>query len=248
MPRVKCNATSCIHYCSGKKCGYKGTIEVYIDGCGKYEKGVIGYIHDVWETLGNSNMIPMNKLTDNVRIGIYYVMKIYHIGFYECEYGMWEYITLGNEEKHAMTKDEITALKFDMNELQKLIEDFNENGVPKLNKVEVKVEEQPFGWLSPAGDFTEGAWGSHERLAEKIISNKGWLIEYDEWCEISELETFLAGDFLSEEKGYALIHDPSNMSYIVTHIKPLTKKQKDFLYGYFLDMGMTRKAEKYLED
>ena len=54
-------------------------------------------------------------------------------------------------------------------------------------------------------------------------------------------------DFLIYEKGYVLIHNPSLIgNYKVTYAKDLTKKQKDFLYGYFVDMGDIFKAEIYL--
>ena len=55
-------------------------------------------------------------------------------------------------------------------------------------------------------------------------------------------------DFLIHEKNYALIHDPQQLGYHVAEPARLTKKQKDFLYGYFLDMGLKMKAEKYMDD
>ena len=51
------------------------------------------------------------------------------------------------------------------------------------------------------------------------------------------------------ERGWCLIDDPYDSGrYFVTHKKDLTKKQKDFLYGYFLDMGMKKRAEEFLRD
>ena len=64
-----------------------------------------------------------------------------------------------------------------------------------------------------------------------------------------EYDYYTARDFLSEVKGYVLIHNPAGSgNYIVSHVKPLTKKQKDFLYGYFMDLGDKWKAEQYLND
>lgn len=55
-------------------------------------------------------------------------------------------------------------------------------------------------------------------------------------------------DFLSNVKGYCLIHNPTaDGGYLVSYIKPLIKKQKDFLYGYFSDMGDRFKAEQYIK-
>ena len=57
------------------------------------------------------------------------------------------------------------------------------------------------------------------------------------------------GDFLSSEKGYCLIHNPfGDGGYIVTNTKPLTKKQREFLYAYFMDKGDRFKAEQFLEE
>ena len=58
----------------------------------------------------------------------------------------------------------------------------------------------------------------------------------------------LMRDFLSEVKGYCLIHNPSGYTgYIVTNMKNLTKQQKEFLYGYFMDMGDRFKAEQFVD-
>lgn len=35
--------------------------------------------------------------------------------------------------------------------------------------------------------------------------------------------------------------------YIVTNMRDLTKKQKEFLYGYFIDMGDRFKAEQFID-
>lgn len=46
-----------------------------------------------------------------------------------------------------------------------------------------------------------------------------------------------------------MVPDPYDSGqYFVTHKKDLTKKQKDFLYGYFLDMGMKKRAEEFVRD
>ena len=54
---------------------------------------------------------------------------------------------------------------------------------------------------------------------------------------------------MSEVKGYCLIHNPAmDGGYIVTHIKPHTKKQREFLYNYFAEMGNMARASMYLEE
>lgn len=49
--------------------------------------------------------------------------------------------------------------------------------------------------------------------------------------------------------GYCLIHNPTGCGgYIVTNMKSLTKRQKEFLYGYFMDMGDRFKAEQFIKE
>ena len=57
----------------------------------------------------------------------------------------------------------------------------------------------------------------------------------------------LMRDFLVYEKGYCLIHDPAGTGYIVTYKKPFTKKQREFLYDYFIAAGDKTRAREYLE-
>ena len=56
------------------------------------------------------------------------------------------------------------------------------------------------------------------------------------------------GDFHETDwgKGYLLLHTPSKKQLMVTHLCPLSQKQKEFLYGYFYDLGRKTEAEKYL--
>ena len=106
----------------------------------------------------------------------------------------------------------------------------------------------PFGWLSPLGDFTEADFGDHEKAAGDIMESKGWEEEYFDWRRRTQ-HLYMMGDYLSEVKGYALLHNPMLGGFgqtMVTHIKPLTKKQRDFLFAYYSDAGMPETAERYL--
>ena len=152
----------------------------------------------------------------------------------------------GETGQGLMTKD-ILKREINTEKLMKHIEDFNNGILPNQNREEEKPKKtsQPFGWLSPTGDFTEGDFGEHEAVAREIIKQKGFRDEYYK----SYGHDMTQRDFLSDIKGYALIHNPSGFGgYIVSHTKPLTKKQKEFLYGYFMDLGDKWKAERYLED
>ena len=94
------------------------------------------------------------------------------------------------------------------------------------------------GWLSPTGVFTESPFGTHEESAKQICEKKGFVEKYWDWVKTNGDNEInhLMRDFLSEVKGYCLIHNPSGYTgYIVTNMKNLTKPQKEFLYGYFMD-------------
>lgn len=85
----------------------------------------------------------------------------------------------------------------------------------------------------------------------RICREKGFESEYRKWSETGRdtPSRRLYRDFLAAEKGYCLIHNPAGIGgYIVTHTKDLTKTQKDFLYGYFIDMGDRFKAEQFLKE
>lgn len=110
------------------------------------------------------------------------------------------------------------------------------------------LPDAPFGWLSPLGDFTEADFGDHEKAAGGIVENKGWEDEYFDWRRKTQ-HMHLMGDYLSEVKGYALLHNPMLGGFgqtMVTHMKPLTKKQRDFLFAYYSDAGVPKLAERYL--
>ena len=117
---------------------------------------------------------------------------------------------------------------------------------PVQEPTEDIIEYNPWGWLSPTGEFTEGDFGEHEQVAYDIIRKKGWDEEFDSW----ERGTVRLGrDFLAEVKGYVLLHNPTGQSYtIVSHEKPLTKAQKEFLYDYFMKEGDTIRANSFFDD
>lgn len=70
------------------------------------------------------------------------------------------------------------------------------------------------------------------KITQKEYVKNGWDQEYWEWFEVENpvvcITSRLMKDFLVCKKGYCLIHDPAGSGYIVTHKKPLTKKQRSF--------------------
>ena len=107
-----------------------------------------------------------------------------------------------------------------------------------------------FGWLSPTGNFTESPFGHHEESAEEICIKNGWDDEWFRWRQHYRGNSAAPyRDFLIEEKGFCLIHNPTGCDgYIVTYTKPLTKQQREFLYGYLIDKGDRFQAEQYMDN
>ena len=256
--KITCNNSSCKHYRRNGECDTCITI-TSSGKCGSYEKGFIYYFHIVWDALGRKNFIDAVELQRNpdLRIGLYYVLDCYGLGLSEMEWGTCRMLMLKHGEKgEALNYKKIIEREIDMNKLEKHFTDF-QNGIMPNSKEEREAagqhetEEKEFGWLSPTGEFTESPFGQHEESAEEICEKKGFDEEYWKWRkERKDGENCLRlkRDFLSMVKGYCLIHNPSGYGgYIVTNMKNLTRKQKEFLYGYFMDMGDRFKAEQFIE-
>lgn len=245
MRRLICKDICCKYHGAHNTCT-KATVNIDNAKCQSFERGFHYYINLVWNKLDVSNMITPMDMTHDLKIGLYYVMKIYDLGFTECERGSWRFIMLTKEKggKGLMYED-IIKLPINSEVLMQLRKDYDNGILPgaDIETEKPKKTSQPFGWLSPTGEFFEGDWGEHEEIAHSILKSKNLLDEY-----VNSNKSYLCRDFLSEVKGYCLIHNPSgDGGYIVSHVKPLTKKQKEFLYEYFIDLGDRFKAEQYLD-
>lgn len=211
----------------------------------------------------NSNMIPAYEVDADVKLGLYYLMSIYGLGFHACNWGSWDWISLSknDDEKTYLNREQILELEPDMEMYNKLKNDFDNGILPEgYTKAQQKIEDNnpqiaefeykgEYGWLSPTGTFTPGEWGSHESEAEKIIKAKGFYEDYEDWLMLEDTLTGEARDYLSQIRGYVLIHNPgADGGYIVTNSKPLTKKQREFLYDYFMAVGNTFRANSYIQE
>lgn len=213
-----------------------------------------------YEKLDKTNFIAYMDLemNPNLRLGLFCVMSCYHVGFSNGQHGGWRWIHLKNGEDGApLTTEELRKLPFDIDEHRRLYHDFVVGAEPFAADVKIAEKKEPslreFGWLSPTGEFTESPFGTHEESAESICRKKKFYNEKKEWKrkemeENPDKAKCLARDFLVEVKGYALVHSPAMQGYVVTHQKPLTKKQKSFLYNYFMDVGDVGRADEYLPD
>lgn len=103
-----------------------------------------------------------------------------------------------------------------------------------------RANELDYGWLAPDGTFYPVEFASHQSWAWKKLMELGAIEKYD-------LNAGNAGDKLVE-MGWALLHNPGMGTAFVTSsdAKPLTKKQKDFLFDYYTKRNKHRKAEEYL--
>lgn len=207
--------------------------------------------------MGRSNILPAMDVDNEMRLAIYYLMEIYDLGFSHCVHGSWEWLMLSKREKgKGLSGEDVFELTPNVEKYNKHKRDF-ENGVypPAFvamlqqngnTKDKEFAHKGEFGWLSPLGKFHESEYGTHEGAAFEIIQKNGWADDYGNWDnDILNL----AGDYLCAVKGYVLIHNPSmDGGYIVTNMKPLTKRQKEFLYDYFMAVGNGARANHYVED
>ena len=194
--------------------------------------------------MGASNMLPTFSLSMEMRLGLYYVAEVYHVGFHFCTRGSWEWIMLSQGEDGArLTGNEVMDLEPDMEKLNKHLADYVAGIFPEGYKKdappppETKMPSK-YGWLSPEGEFEPSPWGMHEGEAFKIVERNGW----EKPKEIDLWRTYLI-----EEKGYVLLDSPGLDGIVVTHTKPLTKEQRAFLFKYFTISGNTIRAEMYRE-
>lgn len=187
------------------------------------------------------------ELNADLKIGLYCVMTVYHLGFSTMEWGTCRMYALRAGEDGPMLKTpDIIALPIDEAAVARIVQELEDGHLANMaaKRSQPAKSSQPYGRLSPTGIFTEGDFGEHDATARKIIHKNGFWAEFRRWR--SERQS-TCRDFLSEVKGYCLIHNPSGAGgYVVSHAKPLTRKQRDFLYGYFMEIGDWFKAEQYI--
>ena len=121
--KITCNNASCKHHISGGGCDTC----IMLDGSGKcksFEKGFAYYFHIVWDALGDKNFIDMIEVQRNpdLRIGMYYVMECYELGFSEMEWGTCRMLMLKNGENgEPLNYEGITARELNMEKFRKLM-------------------------------------------------------------------------------------------------------------------------------
>lgn len=137
-------------------------------------------------------------------------------------------------------EDSIFEDNSELDEINLALKSFGIDSSDPLNDyLERDPRDDDYGWLSPQGDFYETDWSKHQEFAYQ------WLKEHrtDFGFDSSN-----AGDALIE-RGWVLLHNPSQGIAFITKsdLHNLTKKQKDFLYDYYVSRELFDKAEEVLE-
>lgn len=181
--KVKCKNTECKHHCKNDYCDT--TVNINSGGrCESFEKNIVYYFHLVWEALADKNFIDMVEIIRNpeIKIGLFYVMECFNLGFAEMEWGTCRMVMLKDgKDGKPLNYEEITSREIDTDKLRKHMENLNNGILPGTDKKPKEVEEKEFGWLSPTGEFTESPFGEHEESAEEICEKKGFETEYRAW-------------------------------------------------------------------
>lgn len=102
-----------------------------------------------------------------------------------------------------------------------------------------EAETQRFGWLSPTGDFYYYL-EDHYDWAEKYILKNQLLSK-------QELRDIYPPDYLMN-MGWAIISNCNGKVKVTCNEMKLTKKQKDFLYNYYIENGMSKEANELFEE
>lgn len=104
-------------------------------------------------------------------------------------------------------------------------------------------EREPYGFISPDGEFHRVDWGEHGEWAQEYIEESGLLVD----AENSRYS--YSTDYLIHEKGWLLMHNPSRgKPKLTAGDKPMTKAQREALYDYYIKAGRKDDAnELYAE-
>ena len=119
--KVKCKNTECKHHCKNDYCDT--TVNINSGGrCESFEKNIVYYIHLVWEALANKNFIDMIEIIRNpeIKIGLFYVMDCFNLGFSEMEWGTCRMVMLKDrEDGKPLNYEEIISREIDTEDVYK---------------------------------------------------------------------------------------------------------------------------------
>ena len=193
-------------------------------------------------------LLERSNIIDKFSIDLYHLEAVdvkafcdkYGFDWSVGEHGLWAWIEFHHEDGRLVSSEDMDALGF------------RTPREPCREAPEIATPPGvPFGWLSPSGTFTEADFGDHETAAREIAQRKKWLADSDEWRHAPGGGLRLVRDYLVEVRGYALIHNPilgGLGAPIITRKKPLTKRQREFLFDAYTTAGDTEAARRIIEE
>lgn len=102
--------------------------------------------------------------------------------------------------------------------------------------------EDDYGWLEPNGTYHPVPWGDHYHFAQQ------WLKDHDPGFDLLKKEYRDPGETL-RMRGWVLLHSPAQgiarPTVAETHV--LTKKQRNFLFDYYIKRKRNDLACRYVE-
>lgn len=109
--------------------------------------------------------------------------------------------------------------------------------------------DNDYGWLEPDGTFHPVDWGKHAEWAGDFLKTQYPKEKYPDmyWHDLPNqgrkpIET---GDVMTYKLGWICIDNPAQGLGRPQKIgKPMTKAQKEFLYGYYVDRHETAEANR----
>ena len=128
------------------------------------------------------------------------------------------------------------------------IDTLKQQEVKQSPKQETKLKYFDYGWLSPDGEFYPSEWGTHQTKATEILDEMNWASEA--WKMQKSEERLTDADYLSKYKNFVLIHSVSQGIPYPTILegKRLTKKQREFLYDFYMERNYVSLAYKYFNE
>lgn len=110
-----------------------------------------------------------------------------------------------------------------------------------LEHMKTADNKSDYGWLSPTGEFFPGEFGAHVADAMNL-AKKFYPSEYN--------ETSTRADDILYRHNWILMHNPMYGTAIPNHAPEarITKKQKDFVYQYYIDREKPGLADRYMRE
>lgn len=107
--------------------------------------------------------------------------------------------------------------------------------------IEATKYNDNYGWLDPKGNFYPVPWSDHTEWAAQYLTE-----HYD---VTPDDEEYMQPVDALVRKGWVLLHNPTKGLPRITNLgNNLTKQQRDFLYGFFIDRNMTKEANDVMSE